>query len=123
MPKLGIVVLAHGSEVPGSGEETLAELAAFLRSESGAVVEVGYLNFQSPRIAEAVTRVLAAGVDRVTVAPFFLSEGYLMRKAVRQAKEAAHGVEIKIASPLGQHPRLLDVVLERMAEAMGYRLD
>jgi sirohydrochlorin cobaltochelatase len=122
--KSGIVVLAHGSVVPGSGEEALAELAAFLRAQSGGVVEVGYLNFQSPRIPEAVARVAAAGVDRLTVAPFFLSEGFLLRKAIRQARDAAPaGLELKIASPIGPHPRLLDAVLERMAEATGHKLE
>lgn len=121
MRKLGILVLAHGSEVPG-GEIALAELVAFLRTESGAVVEVGYLSFQSPSIAEAVACLLETGVDRLQVAPFFLAEGFLLRKAVRAAKEAALALrpelDIKIASPLGQHPRLLDVVMDRIAEAM-----
>ncbi|MBL0389313.1 hypothetical protein JJB07_22230 [Tumebacillus sp. ITR2] len=116
MAKRGIVVLAHGSEIPDQ-EEALTQLASFLREKSGGPVEVGFLNFQSPRIAEAVALVLAAGAEEILVAPFFLTEGFLMRKAVSLAQQAAPGVDMKIAPPLGQHPRLVDVVLDRVAEA------
>ncbi|KEO82165.1 sirohydrochlorin chelatase [Tumebacillus flagellatus] len=122
MSKCGIVIVAHGSQLPDP-EEALAKLASFLREESGGPVEVGFLSFQSPSIAEAVASVVQAGVDRVTVAPFFLTEGYLMRKAVKLAREAAPGLDMKIAPPLGQHPRLLDAVLDRADEAMGQRAD
>jgi sirohydrochlorin ferrochelatase len=117
----GILLVAHGSEVEGAVHE-LQQIAAVVRRETGvAIVEIGYLSGTSPSLSDGVTCCVEQGVTDLLAMPYFLSAGYLQRKALRQVEAlvAAHlHVTLYQAAPLGQHPRLVDVVQDRIDEAL-----
>lgn len=117
----GILLVAHGSEVAGATSD-LQKIAAVVRQETGvAIVEIGYLSGTSPSISEGVSSCVAQGVTDLLAMPYFLSAGYLQRKALRQVEtlvgEHPH-VTLYKAAPLGQHPRFVDVVQDRIEEAL-----
>lgn len=122
--KRGILLVAHGSVVAGA-EQDLQRVAAFLRAKiGGGVVELGYLSGTSPSLADAVDACVAQGVTDLLVMPYFLSGGYLQRKALRQVElEAQRHPHLTLhqGAPLGPHPRFADVVLDRIAEALAGR--
>jgi sirohydrochlorin ferrochelatase len=103
-------------------ERDLLNIAAYVRRETGVeIVEVGYLSGTSPSISEAVTQCVEQGVTDLLAMSYFLSAGYLQRKALRQVETlvAAHPqITLTTGKPLGPHPRLVDVVLERIDEAL-----
>jgi len=118
--KRGILLIAHGSIVAGV-ERDLEAIAADLRQKTEAdVVGVGFLDYTEPKIPEAVRRVAEQDVTELLVVPYFLSAGYLLRKALRTVSEEAAKqpqMRIHIADHLGKHPRLIDVVLDRIEDA------
>ena len=116
----GLLVIAHGSVVPGA-EREVVELAEQMRDRAGLpVAEVGYLDYTEPRIPEAVAKCVQRGATELVVLPYFLAEGYLVRKMRRAVVAAAAnhpGLRLLEAAPLGPDPRFADVLLDRVAEA------
>jgi sirohydrochlorin ferrochelatase len=58
----------------------------------------------------------------VVLLPYFLSAGVHVRldltAACRSLAERFAGVKFRLAEPLGRHPLLLDIVLQRVGEAL-----
>lgn len=118
--KRGILLIAHGSIVAGV-ERDLEHIAADLRQKTEAdVVGSGFLDYTEPKIPEAVRQMAEQGVTELLVVPYFLSAGYLLRKALRIVREETAmqaQMKVHIAEHLGKHPRLTDVVLDRIEDA------
>ena len=55
--------------------------------------------------------------------PFFLSPGVHVREDLTEARDELSskypGVAYSLAEPLGRHPLLVEIMVERIAEAMG----
>ena len=71
----------------------------------------------SPTVAEGFDACVEAGATHVDVMPYFLFAGrHAITDIPALAKEAAmrhEGVTFRVALPLGIHPSLADIVLER----------
>ena len=123
MTPTALLLIAHGSRRPEANAD-LEHLAAVMRAggEYGHV-EPAYLELCEPGIVAGGERCVAAGASRVVLLPYFLSAGVHVRRDLTAARDrlAARfpGVEFRLAEPLGRHPLLLDVVEERLREALG----
>jgi sirohydrochlorin cobaltochelatase len=118
--KRGILLLAHGSIVEGV-ERELEAIAIILRQRTDVdVVQIGFLDYTEPKIPEAVESLVASRVSELLVMPYFLSSGYLLKKALRLVREEAAKhppLVVHTAEHLGGHPRLVDVVIDRIEDA------
>lgn len=120
----GLVLLGHGSPDP-EGLRELAALAAAVARHGAMAVEVGCLEFARPSlvpsIGEAIDRCVAHGARRIAAVPLLLfAAAHAKRDMPREVElaRARHpGAEIVLAEPLGDDPRLLEIVEERIAEA------
>ena len=116
-----LLLIAHGSRQPEANAD-LHHVAEGLRQRGHAVVEAAFLELAEPDIDEAGARCAAQGAGRVVLVPYFLSAGVHVRRDLTAARDrlAARlpGVEFRLAEPLGRHPLLLDVVEERVREAI-----
>ncbi|HSA53513.1 MAG TPA: CbiX/SirB N-terminal domain-containing protein [Yinghuangia sp.] len=106
-----IVLAAAGSTDPSANADA-AEMAALLGDLTGRTVVPSYLCASSPTPAEAVAALRADGIRNVAVSGYLMTPGYFARKA------AASGAAVTSA-PLGAHPALAQVVLDRYDAAMG----
>jgi sirohydrochlorin ferrochelatase len=115
-----ILLIAHGSRHEPANED-LRRMAADLAGRGDyPVIEPAFLELAAPDIPEAGARCVARGADRVLMVPYFLSSGvHLVRDltAARDALIAAHpGVEFLLGPPLGPHPLLQQLVMERVRD-------
>jgi len=117
----GFIVFAHGSRVE-SANEAVRDIADRMATAGGHLVEPSFLELGEPDLAGAAKRLVARGVSRIVVIPYFLTLGTHMQrdlpKLVRAAAEALGGVEMQVTSPLDGHPALLDALLDRANEAL-----
>ncbi|WP_157721871.1 sirohydrochlorin chelatase [Tumebacillus avium] len=119
MNSRGILLVAHGSIVPGA-EGDVEQLAAFLKKATGVqTVEIGYLDYTQPSIRDAAEVCTAQGLTDLLVVPYFLTDGYLCKKALRQVREALRGTAVNVqeARPLGGAPELVDAMLDAVQRA------
>jgi len=124
-PTTALLLIAHGSRRREANED-LSFLAEQLQREGPyPVVQISYLELSEPTIGHAGAECVAQGARRVILLPYFLSAGVHVREDLADARlELAKRfpeVEFLLAEPLGRHPLLQEVVLQRASETLkGY---
>ncbi len=117
-----LLLIAHGSRRQEANED-LDYLAAELRQRGGYdLVQTSYLELSSPTIAEGGQKCVEAGATRIMLLPYFLSPGVHARDDMQLARDELATrfpeVQFLLAQPLGRHPLLADLVIQRAQEAM-----
>lgn len=112
----GVIVSAVGSSNAGANA-VVADLAARWESELGVPVSEAFASAAQPDIPAAAARLRARGARRIVVASWFLAPGLLPDRIAALAREADPAVFI--AEPLGNDPRVADVVVSRYATAVS----
>ncbi|HZT81831.1 MAG TPA: CbiX/SirB N-terminal domain-containing protein [Gemmataceae bacterium] len=117
-----LLLIAHGSRHAEANADLL-HVAEELRQRAGyAVVEASFLELAEPDIDEGGARCVAHGARRVVLLPYFLSAGVHVRRDLAAARDRLAArfpqAEFRLAEPLGRHPLLLDVVIERAQAAL-----
>src|SRR5687768_11321086 len=74
----GLILFSHGSVLCGAGNALEAHVARLREGREWAAVEIGYLNYSRPTFQEAVQRLAAAGIRRISIVPYFLVPGYFV---------------------------------------------
>jgi len=114
-----ILVIAHGSRLEEANAD-LAWLAGAIQQRCpDTLVELAYLEIAEPDILTAGTRCVDQGATRVVLLPYFLSPG---RHAAQHLSEYRDELSLRfptvtfeLRQPLGRHPGLVDVVIDRLS--------
>lgn len=89
----------------------------------GVVVRTAHMELAHPTVAEGFAACVAAGATEIVVHPYLLASGRHAEEDIpRLAAEAARahpGVRYAVTPPLGVHPKLGEVVLERAGLAVA----
>jgi sirohydrochlorin ferrochelatase len=120
---VAVLLIAHGSRHAAANDD-LHELAARFAGRGGfPIVEACFLELADPDIATGGDRCVARGATRVLMIPYFLSAGVHLTRdlvAARDELRRRHpGVDVRLASALGPHPLLDELVWERINQAAG----
>lgn len=112
-----IVVVDHGSR-RAAANDMLHQVARMVRHRSNGVpVYSAHMELATPSIADAFAAAVSKGASHILVVPFFLSPGrHVTTDIPKLAKEAASlysGVTYDVRPPIGTHPAIADVILER----------
>lgn len=123
MTPTAVLLIAHGSRRAEANAD-LEHVAEVLRGRGGFVhVQPAYLELCEPDIVTGGGKCVAAGARRVVLLPYFLSAGMHVTEDLTAARDELTkrhaGVEFLLAEPLGRHPLLIDVVADRVREAVG----
>jgi sirohydrochlorin ferrochelatase len=105
-----VLAAAGSSDTAALGEVRTA--GRMLAALVGGRVRVGYAASATPRVAELVADLRAAGERRIAVASWLLAPG------VFHDRIAAAGADV-VAAPLGAHPSVVETVLARYRAAAG----
>lgn len=124
--KTGIVVLGHGSRFSvGEANQVIMDVAYQVKEMLGTpVLEVAFMNKKSMRqsLADAITRVVEQGVDKVIIAPLFITRGMHMvmdvPAEIEAAKERYKNVEFILAGHIGADYRIARIITERVREVL-----
>jgi sirohydrochlorin ferrochelatase len=118
----GFIVFAHGSRIE-SANQAVREVSALMAGSGLHVVEAAFLELGAPDLTGATALLIARGVKRIVVIPYFLTLGtHMQRDLPRLAREAsrAHGdIEMRITAPLDGHPALVQALLDRASDALN----
>ncbi|NNJ27079.1 sirohydrochlorin chelatase [Alienimonas chondri] len=115
------LLIAHGSRRKEANDD-LHQLTELVVQRGGFdVVEPAFLELAEPDIPAAAARCVERGATEVRMLPYFLSMGVHVAEDLEEHRAAFEtqypGVRFEVRPPLGLHPRLVEVVLERLGEA------
>jgi sirohydrochlorin ferrochelatase len=120
--KTALLLIAHGSRHAEANADLYHVAAELRRRGPYPIVEVSFLESAEPTGDQAGGRCVQQGADRVIVVPYFLSAGVHVRRDLTalcgRLAERFPAAAIRLAQPLGRHPLLLDVVMDRVREAI-----
>lgn len=113
-----ILLVDHGSRRPAANRQ-LEALARELRARvPDRVIEIAHMELAAPSVADGIDACVAAGAREIVVHPYFLAAGAHtsqdIPRLVEQAAARHPGLDVRISEPLGLHPGLLDVILDRV---------
>ena len=117
-----VVLVGRGSTDPDANAEVAKAARLLWEGRGFAGVETSFISLAEPSVPQALRRARLLGARRIVVAPYFLFAGVLPHRITQQSHEwaaAQPGVEVRVAGLLGDAPSLVDVVLERYAEALA----
>lgn len=128
--KHGVLVVGHGSKMTKNMELVL-RMAKILndRGDFGPA-EAAFMQLNEPNIPTGLANMAAKGLDLIYVVPCFLATGIHttedipgelgFAKGQRSGKVKAGGrtVEVRYCQPMGEDPRLADILSDRIRAEM-----
>ena len=114
------LLIAHGSRRAEANAD-LATLAEQVRAAGRFdLVEIAYLELAEPNIPAGAAACVERGAREVRMLPYFLSMGRHVAEDLeafrRDFAAKFAGVAFTLCPPLGLHPKVVEVVLERLGD-------
>jgi sirohydrochlorin ferrochelatase len=118
-----ILLMGHGSRIP-EANDALYAIAEMVKARTGCeIVEVAFREQYAPNIQSGIDACVARGASRVLLYPYFLFAGAHvledLPEEMAQAKERYPGLEMILGRPLEVHPKLGEIVCERIWESLS----
>lgn len=118
-----LIVFGHGSRDP-LWAETLKVLREHLRSAlPGTEVELAYIEFLKPTLAECVEALWQRGCRDIAVLPAFIAEGAHLRKElpelVEQARSGREGLSVQLFPAMGDLPEVQEGVVRFVTDRLA----
>jgi sirohydrochlorin ferrochelatase len=116
--RTALILVDHGSRF-AEANEMLLDVVQMVRELSGVErIYPAHMELAEPSIAQAFAQAVSDGAMAVVVHPYFLAPGRHsttdIPRMVEDAAKAFPGVEYCVTAPLGVHPKIGEVVLERV---------
>lgn len=123
MKKTAILLMAHGSRIAAANDAAY-EIAEMIRAATpDEIVEVAFREMHPPAIQIAIDRCVAQGAARILLMPYFLFVGAHVREDLPAemivAQERYPQVEFAMGNHLGAHPKLAEIMIERIGEGLS----
>jgi sirohydrochlorin cobaltochelatase len=109
-----VILLAHGSRDPLWRRPMEAVADRLRAAQPDARVGCAYLELEQPDLAAAVEQIAGQGMSELTVVPMFLGTGKHAREDLPRMVDALKvrypNVRISLRQPVGEDPRVLDLL-------------
>ncbi len=109
-----LVLFAHGARNPDWSQPIEGIRAAMLARDPAARIELGFLEFLSPSLPEAIDTLAGEGHASIVIVPIFMAHsGHTKRDLpdLLAAARARHpGLSLGVATPIGETPQVVEAI-------------
>ncbi len=120
-----VIVLGHGSRVKEANDVLRRTAGSLDAMKTFGKVVAAFLEIEEPGLHEVLSGLLERGYRDITVMPYFLYSGTHVARDVPAVIDSYRAkypdLEIRLARTLGSHEKMLDIVVERINEALSSR--
>ena len=123
VPRRALLIVDHGSrnEIANRAISDFASRIAEARPDWR--VAHAHMELAQPDVPSTIDALVEDGVYEIHVHLHFLGRGYHVRETIPDLMDAARArheeLRITISDPIGEHPRLVEIVLESLALVEG----
>ncbi len=114
----GIIVFAHGSRIEAANQAVRSAAADLARVGDCPIVEAAFLELGCPSLEEAADLLVARGVDRLVIIPYFLTPGTHLERdlpaLVARISNKNSDIQIVVTASLDGHPGVVEILAERI---------
>ena len=119
MSSSAVILFAHGAREP-EWAQPFERVRDRLRA-SGTPVELAFLEFMSPSLDDAATRLADRGIKTVIIVPLFLAQGAHLKRElpamVEKIRKRHSNTEFRVTPALGEAPEILAAITEWVGRA------
>lgn len=112
-----LILFGHGARDPAWADPMRRVQAAIRQRAAGVPVELAFLEFLAPTLADCAAGLVAGGARQIVVLPMFIAQGGHLKREVPEMlavlRSTHPGIEFSLAAAIGEH----DIVVRAMAEA------
>ncbi len=125
MPKIEVILLAHGSRLQEANDNVLqlAEQLQQSKPKDEITTRSAFLQFGKPSLQESIDAAAHNGCREVLIAPLFLTPGVHINEdipeIIRQAQEKYPEIRFKQCRLLGCDTRLVPILWERINDQLA----
>ncbi|MEY4598073.1 MAG: Sirohydrochlorin ferrochelatase [Pseudomonadota bacterium] len=117
----GLVLFAHGARDPEWAEPFRAIAARVAATRPDFTVRLAFLEFQKPALADAITELVAAGNQRIRIAPLFMAQGGHLKNDVPKLLDDIRirhpAVKLDLLPAIGEVAELRDAIAHWLIKA------
>ena len=114
MSSSAVILFAHGAREP-EWAQPLEGIRDRLRA-AGMTVELAFLEFMSPALEEAASRLARKGIETVVIVPLFLAQGAHLKRElpamVEKIRKRHAKTEFRVTPALGEAPEIVAAITE-----------
>lgn len=111
-----LILFAHGARDPEWAAPLRRVRARIAAQAPDRVVELAFLEFMSPNLADCATALVAGGARAVTVVPMFIAQGGHLKRDVPQLIDALRAAHPDVTFTLLPAVGEADAVVAAMAD-------
>lgn len=115
--KQALLIIDHGSRFDDANQMLEGVASLCRQSRPNLIVEIAHMELASPTIEEGFIACVEKGANHITAHPYMLSPGRHATQDIPQlVNEVASrypDIQLSITDPLGIHPKLGELILER----------
>ena len=112
-----IIVFAHGSRIEPANRAVRAVAADLARAGGYPIVEAAFLELGTPSLEEAADLLVARGVERIVIIPYFLTPGTHLERdlpaIVERILKKHQDIQAIATASLDGHPGLVQILADR----------
>lgn len=120
-PTSGLVLFAHGARDPEWAEPFRAIAARVAATRPDLAVKLAFLEFQAPALADAITELVAAGHQRIRIAPLFMAQGGHLKNDVPKLLDGIRGshpsLQLELLPAIGDVAELRGAIADWLVKA------
>ena len=120
--KVGLLLLGRGSSDPDANSDVF-KIGRLLTERQGLLGhEIGFIGVVEPNVESAFKKLVARRPRQIDVVPYLLYPGVLVERVRDTVEELAalyRRVDVQVTEPVGTHPAVLDVLLQRADESVA----
>jgi sirohydrochlorin ferrochelatase len=113
----GIIVFAHGSRIEPANQSVRSAAADLARAGVYPIVEAAFLELGQPGLEEAADRLVARGVERIVIIPYFLTPGLHMERdlppLIERISKKNKNIQVLVTASLDGHPGVVQILTDR----------
>ena len=114
----GIIVFAHGSRIEPANQAVRSAAADLARTGDYPIVEAAFLELGSPSLEEAADLLIARGVERIVIIPYFLTPGLHLERdlpaLIDRISNKNKSIQVLVTASLDGHPGLVQILADRV---------
>ena len=115
-----ILYICHGSRVKEASEQAVSFIHQMMKKVDAPIQEIGFLELSEPTIAQSFEHCVKKGVTNIIVIPILLLTAAHAKedipKELAKLQSRFPDVKVKIGQPIGVHEKMIDIILERIAD-------
>ncbi|WP_374389542.1 sirohydrochlorin chelatase [Brevundimonas sp.] len=118
-----IILFAHGARDP-EWANPLRRVQAAIRQRAGdKAVELAFLEFMAPTLADCAAGLVAGGASEIVVIPMFIAQGGHLKRDVPemldQLRSTHPEVRFSLAGAIGEHETVVQAMAAAALQAAG----